>query len=506
MFFVEIKQCPRGFTLKPSKKSCDCDPALNNKYFTITSCDLDEGTIVRPANSWIFSDTSIGSYTYIISPYCPFDYCVPYSSNLLLTTPDMQCQYERSGTLCGHCQDGLSTVFGSSHCKQCSSLYLFIVVPIAIAGVLIIVALFVFNITVNSGSFNTFIFYVNMISINYTSFCPDSHSIDCTILSLFNLDLGIETCFYNGMDDYSKIWLQLTFPFYLIIIAIVLIISSRHSAKVQRLTAHRSIQVLATLFLLSYTKILLAVCKVLFAFSLIMELPSQHTRIVWSVDASVEIFGAKFCALFFICLIIFLILLMFNIALLFPRTVLRIKVVNKFKPFFDALFGPYKDKFSFWTGLQLFARALFYGLTSQLTQDLDTTSGIILLIILLCLQGILQPFKSYFKNIQESLILSSLLTVYIITALNNDKDRSKNLFVMKPLINVQLAYFIIYIICHSVMTVCGETVKQKCDKVFNFFTKKRKSVDKSQKSYSCEIPMVSYNNQQFQDPLIGLNN
>ena len=135
LFFVEIKLCPRGFTLQPNIKTCDCDPALNNIYFTVTSCDLDDQTIARPANSWISCDSSNGSYTYVISPHCPFDYCAPYSSNLLLTTPDMQCQYERSGTLCGHCKDGLSTVFGSSHCKQCSSLYLFIVVPIAIAGV-----------------------------------------------------------------------------------------------------------------------------------------------------------------------------------------------------------------------------------------------------------------------------------------------------------------------------------------------------------------------------------
>ena len=49
-------------------------------------------------------------------------------------------------------------MFGSSQCRRCSSLYLFIVVPIAIAGVVLVVALFIFNITVNSGSFNTFIF------------------------------------------------------------------------------------------------------------------------------------------------------------------------------------------------------------------------------------------------------------------------------------------------------------------------------------------------------------
>ena len=502
MFFVEIKHCPKGFTLQPSKTSCHCDPVLNNIYFSVTSCDLDQQTIVRPANSWISCDTFNNSYTYVISPHCPFYYCLPYSSNLLLTTPDMQCQFKRSGTLCGRCQEGFSVVFGSPQCKQCSSLYLFIAVPIAIAGVLMVVALFIFNITVNSGSFNTYIFYANMMSINYSSFCPNNNSFDCTLLSLFNLDLGIETCFYNGMNDYSKIWLQLTFPFYLIIIAIALIIGSRYSPKVQRFTAHRSLQVLATLFLLSYTKLLLAVSQVLFAFTSITHLPSQHTKIVWSPDASIKIFGIKFCALFLICLIIFLFLLICNIALLFPRTVLRTKFVNKFKPLFDPYFGPYKDKFSFWTGLQLLVRAIFYGLTTQLNQDFGTNSGIILLIILVCFQGIFQPFKNSFKNIQESLVLSNLLTVYAITALNNDRNRHKNLFVVKLLINAQLAYFIIYIIGHSVMTVCGKTVTQRCDQIFNFFTKKHQ---KSVKSYSCEIPETAYNYKEFQDPVIGLD-
>ena len=34
--------------------------------------------------------------------------------------------------------------------------------------------------------------------------------------------LGIQTCFYNGMDDYAKMWLQLAFPFYLIFIAMAI--------------------------------------------------------------------------------------------------------------------------------------------------------------------------------------------------------------------------------------------------------------------------------------------
>ena len=506
MFFVGIKHCPKGFIPQSSKKACDCDPALNNIYFSVTSCNLDQQTIVRPANSWIFCDTFNNSCNYVISPHCPLHYCLPYSSNLLLATTDMQCQFKRSGTLCGHCQEGFSVVFGSSQCRRCSSLYLFIIVPIAIAGVLLVVALFIFNITVNSGSFNSYIFYANMMSINYSSFCPNSNSFDCTLLSLFNLDLGIQTCFYNGMDDYSKIWLQLTFPFYLLVIAMALIIGSRYSPKVQRLTAHRSLQVLATLFLLSYTKLLLAVSQVLFAFSSIMHLPSQHTKIVWSPDASIKIFEIKFCALFFVCLIVFLFLLLCNIVLLFPRIALRAKFVNKFKPLIDPYFGPYKDKLSFWTGFQLLVRAVFYGLTTQLNQDIRTNGEIILLIVLLCLQSILQPFKHSFKNIQESLILSNLLTVYAITALNNNGSSSKIFFVVKLFINAQLAYFIIYITGHSVMTVCGKIIAQKCDQIFNFFTRKcRKSVKQLQNSYSCEIPEVTYNYQEFQDSLIGLD-
>ena len=44
---------------------------------------------------------------------------------------------------------------------------------------------------------------------------------------------------------------------------------------------------------------------------------------------------------------IFLILLMFNIALLFPRTELRIKFVNKFKPFLMHILAHIRTNFHF---------------------------------------------------------------------------------------------------------------------------------------------------------------
>ena len=83
---------------------------------------------------------------------------------------------------------------------------------------MLVLLLFILNLTVTDGTINAFILYVNIVSINTPVFFPESgnFTLAYTFISLANLDLGIQTCFYNGMDDYTKMWLQLAFPFYLI--------------------------------------------------------------------------------------------------------------------------------------------------------------------------------------------------------------------------------------------------------------------------------------------------
>ena len=211
IFYVKLLPCPVGFSLQSHLRRCHCDTVLNCDVITVTTCNLDDGTILRPANSWISADTVNGSHKYHVSSHCPFDYCLPHSSYLNLSTPDMQCQFNRSGVLCGHCQQGFSAVFGSSRCKQCSNVYLLIIIPLAIAGILLVITLFVLNLTVTNGAINTFIFYVNIVNANHSDLLPNCYSPICVMLSIFNLDLGIETCFYNNMTDYAKMWLQLAF-------------------------------------------------------------------------------------------------------------------------------------------------------------------------------------------------------------------------------------------------------------------------------------------------------
>ena len=160
------------------------------------------------------------------------------------------------------------------------------------------VGLTILNLAVADGTIKAFILYayVNIISISNSLFFPQCTPA-YTLISLVNLDLGIQTCFCIGMDD---------------------------STSIQRLTACRALPVLATLFLLSYTKILLIVSDVLFSYSSITHILDKHTMLVWSVDANVPLFGFRYTILFVVCFIILLVQIPFSIILLSSKKIIKI--------------------------------------------------------------------------------------------------------------------------------------------------------------------------------------
>ena len=187
MYTITLKPCPLGFSVHLNGY-CQCDQVLSSYIPSLTHCNIDDQTIPRPANSWISAHTINNSHSYHVSLHCPFDYCLPHSSHLNLSTPDSQCQFNRSGLLCVQCQQGLGAVFGSSQCKQCSNVYLFIIIPIGIVGVALVLLLFIFNLTVTDGNINAFLFYVSFISITLLHFWQTIiHNI--MFISLANLDL-----------------------------------------------------------------------------------------------------------------------------------------------------------------------------------------------------------------------------------------------------------------------------------------------------------------------------
>ena len=496
-FYVKLLPCPIGFTLQNGV--CDCDPILS---IITDECYIDYSTIRRPANYWIVANTQANNTKYLIS-VCPMDYCLPYSSSVNLLHPDLQCQFNRTGILCSQCPHPLSMVFASSRCMKCTNVHILITIIVIVAGVVLVVLLYVLNLTVTNGTINGIIFYANIVSINDSVFLANDNVFKPlrVFISFINLDLGIETCFYNGMDSYAKMWLQLFFPSYLIIIAMSIIIASRYSTRILRLTYRRSLPVLATLFLLSYTGVLRTVLTVLFSYSTITHLPSGHQQLVWSIDASIPLFGLKFTILFITCLVLFLILIPFNATLLFTRYFLRFKAINHFKPLLDAFQGSYKDKYYYWSAVHLTLRGLlfaFYAFPTKLKLIFST----MLLISLGFYIGYIQPNKNRVVNIQELLLLLNLTIMYAVSYQGGVFFIVTN--VMISLAFVQFGTIVMYHLltytCHCDITCMLKIAKQKL--ITKLYSKKNLSSDLDDIAL-LNIPECTYNYTEYRDGLVS---
>ena len=498
-FYVQLLTCPVGFTLQNGK--CDCDPFLPPD---IDTCYIDLSAIKRPANTWITAHTLINNCTNYLISDCPMDYCLPYSTNVNLIHSDLQCQFNRTGILCSQCPHPLSMIFASSRCMKCTNVHVLITIIVVVAGIVLVLLLYVLNLTVTNGTINGIIFYANIVSINDSVFLVNDNVFKSlrVFISFTNLDLGIETCFYNGMDSYVKMWLQLFFPSYLIIIAVSIIIASRHSSRILRLTYSRSLPVLATLFLLSYTGVLRVVLTVLFSYSTITHHPSGDKQIVWSIDASVPLFGLKFTILFITCIVLFLILISFNIALLFTRYLSRFRIVNHFKPLIDAFQGSYRNKYYYWHAVHMMCRSMFFSFYAfQLKLRLILAT--ILLVIFTGYYGYLRPNKNKIVNFQELSILVNLTIMYAVSIQENEKIFS---IITNIMMTLALLQFGIIVLCHILVYTFhyNFTIKDIKEKLMMPFTRV-KSNHRSFNVALLDIPERTYNYSEYQDGLVSDN-
>jgi len=128
-----------------------------------------------------------------------------FSLSMILTG---SVQNNRLGLLCGQCKPGLSLALGNSKCIQCSNLYILLIIPFALVGIALVILLLIFKLTVAAGTINGLLFYANIVTANHAIFFPPNQTNILTVfIAWLNLDLGIETCFFEGLDAYAKTWL-----------------------------------------------------------------------------------------------------------------------------------------------------------------------------------------------------------------------------------------------------------------------------------------------------------
>ena len=105
-----------------------------------------------------------------------------------------------------------------------------IVIPFTLLGVALVFLLLVCKLTVAAGTLSGLVFYANIVGANRTIFLPVESTDPLSVfIAWLNLDFGIETCFFDGMNAYYKTWLQFVFPVYLWLLVGLLILISHFS-------------------------------------------------------------------------------------------------------------------------------------------------------------------------------------------------------------------------------------------------------------------------------------
>ena len=345
--------CPIGLVVNFTLGDCVC----NNDITHISGVDCSTSwmpyPIQRSGNNWIYHRYDYYDCT-IAHIGCPFDYCNTSPVKLNLNKSHLQCNFNRSGILCGQCTQGLSLMIGSNRCANCTDTKLVsvsIVIVAAVAGVVLVVLLMVLNLTVSVGSVNGVLFYANLVKLNESIFFSNGNIPAITqFISWCNLDMGFEYCFVDGLDGYVKTWLQFVFPLYVWFLVIVIIVGCRYSGRLSCLCGRNTVPVLATLILMSYTKLSRTVTNGLMMNTLQC---GEYKWKVWNVDGNIDYLGGKHIALFAASLLVLVTGLVYTGLVFSSQWLQRYSgkcckstrdPVVRLKPLIDAYTGPFKGQ------------------------------------------------------------------------------------------------------------------------------------------------------------------
>ena len=263
------------------------------------------------------------------------------------------------------------------------------------AGLMLVGIMLLLDLTIRNGGINGLIFYANIVWAYKSILFPqsDDTSVDEGLhrmmkyffkifVASLNLDIGFQTCFWNGMDAFWKSILQFAFPVYIWIITYVAIVVVKYFSRcaqcIQKCAqcecTQRPVKVLVTLILMSYAKLIRTILGV-FTFSVLRIYPGNSTKIVWALDGNITYLKGKHAILFTMALVALFVALIYTayIFMVGLKTCMSLKRENNRVckalnccskmmemplPLYDAHFAPFNNNHKYWLGLLLFVRAI----------------------------------------------------------------------------------------------------------------------------------------------------
>ena len=388
-----LDHCPHGYNITNSSYGlwCECHRVLRDNHIT---CHFSTLSFGLPPRYWI--GVGNDNTSLLFSDYCLPAHCtdVYKSKEVFLSNLTQQCLHGRVGTLCGECPEGQSVVLGSHSCMTCPNYGILVAVVYLVAGPLVIAIICLFNWTVSARSSNGLLLYLNIISIN-SDLLLSSNSFASVVISLLNFQVGIEMCFFDGMDEFAKTVLSFAFPVYLISLVVLIIVVSKciNMHKINKLIGPRITPVLATVIFLSYTMLADSVLKSLL-FTRLCSTDGGCTP-VWLLDGSLKYFSSpKHIILACIALTILFVLLIPITLIAVIGDLFRRCISNRwYMNFLDTFHSSYRFRWGFWMGVRLVVRIVLLLLKVTVKPEVVWLVTACLSLSLAAVQSVLKPFR-----------------------------------------------------------------------------------------------------------------
>ena len=447
--------CPAGFVLHGANGSsavCVCDPLILKQ---VEYCSIANLTIAKSSKYTWFGKGSSNSSTMHYTEYCFPSFC---SDELTYSplSPDNQCINGHTGLMCSHCPENSSLTLGIPECRECNNNSLLLLLVFSGAGILLVAALFLFNLTITTGTINGILWYSFVIHENYNCFFPKHFSHKTKFLFIFaawlNLDVGIVTCFYDGLDNFQSALLQLAFPLYLFVIFLLIIICNMRSTRISKLCRSNAVPVLATLAYMSLSKLIRMSIAALYPVKIYAT--GETYRWVWLYDGSLDYFQGKHIAIATSGLVVLLaFILPYGSLLIFAPWLQSyshrwgLRWVNRLKPFLDNYQAPYKEQFRYWTGAMFIFRII---LTIISHVSANKPSFILVMIIVVHVSIMLVAGVTVYRNWRLSVLESFFHINMVVLATIRLLDINNNSYAVWICVGSALICFVGIVIYHAI--------------------------------------------------------
>ena len=433
---VFLKDCPAGFVLNSESGECGCKDIM--KAYQI-ECNPSNLSLLIPAQTWV------GELVEVFALQSDCQFCKNeeshITSNIDTRESTLLCIGNRAGIMCGACLANYSLLLGGYECADCSnSTYKGVLLFIAFIalGIALVLLLLCLNLTVSTGMINGLIFYSNIVYLNSNTLLPitgvsnSTHLLNAVrILSTFqawmNLDFGIVTCFFDGYDTYISTLMQLVFPLYIWLLILTIVLTSRYSSRIGKITTSNTVPVLATLLLLSFSKLLKTSIEA-FSYVQLQLFDGNVSQKLWKPDANIPYLGQRHLPIFLLSSVIIMVyvvpftLLILLVPLLQTKSHYKVlKWIYILKPFFDAFYGPYTRRYRYWPGILLLARVIILAAFSFYSPDIPLQLLVVIamaaaLLVLWMMIGKINSVSLYRRKTPNYLELFTLLNLLIFAA------------------------------------------------------------------------------------------